>query len=234
MKKAVFIFLLMVCVLGTVCTAKATVIIEDDFDDGVLDSAWAVSFENSSGWNHTESGTNLTATDIASTIDNPGGGGTWSNVTLSRSFIPLSDFHVKLDFSWDEMGSMSAIQQLRLILYDCNNNSMVWTGFYDAWISYAGKQHAYIGDINLDDYTGPNLTSNLFGSLPLTGSKKGSSLLLTLDQGGLQGFNAFLSLLSILISPFNLSITLLTGLFLSMPKASSTAFSVSPRRRLVR
>ena len=46
-----------------------TVVIEDDFDNGVLDPAWEVTLEDATGWEYAESGTELTVTDTAARLE---------------------------------------------------------------------------------------------------------------------------------------------------------------------
>ena len=82
----------------------ATTAVYDHFDNGVLDPAWSVSYQLSTGWSYTESGTNLTAADITPTVVFSSTYGPAGTVTLSRTFAPLADFAVDFDFSWMSEG----------------------------------------------------------------------------------------------------------------------------------
>lgn len=133
--------------LCLVCTGAdaATTTIYDHFNDGVLDPAWAVGFDLSTGWSYNESGTNLTVTDIASTVIWSSIYGPAGTVTLSRTFAPLSDFAVDFDFSWMSEGSVLPMQFVGIHLYDSVGNEIAAAQYYDGWIDLRGAKSATAG-----------------------------------------------------------------------------------------
>jgi PKD repeat protein len=124
--------------LGMAWTAKAEVVLEDDFNDDVLHPAWLVSFENATGWDFQEMGTNLEVYDIYTTID-----GGWAKTVVERQFAPVTDFHAHFDISWD----LSDTQQFNVRFFDSNMNQVAQAGFHDNWVGLGGGRiHAVIGD----------------------------------------------------------------------------------------
>jgi hypothetical protein len=115
-------------------------LIYDDFDDGILDSAWEVSFDNVSSWTYVETGSALVVTDIISETDG------WATVTLTQNCDPLSDFWIDFDFSWDSEGSNKAMQQIILSLFDSNGEKFASVGYIDAWVYQRGEKYAAIGN----------------------------------------------------------------------------------------
>lgn len=115
-------------------------VVYDDFNDGVLDPAWEITFEAALGWSYTESGTLLTATDITPEVVSHGNGGPNAIVKLSRSCIPIGDFHVEFDFSWDSEGKLQPMQKLILALYDRNGEPICRGGYNDAWVVHRGEK----------------------------------------------------------------------------------------------
>ena len=155
LKQKESMFLKIICVLLVYClpvTAHAAVVLSDDFDSGALDPDWSVSFQDAvvDGWTYAESGTELTVTDITPTVINPGGGGTWAVVTISRDIVPVNDFSVDFRFSWDSKdpstGSRStwATQNLYMTLYDDTGAAIVLAGIHDAWGAWTGEKYAQI------------------------------------------------------------------------------------------
>jgi hypothetical protein len=140
--------------------ATADLVLYDDFDDGVLDPAWQVSFQDAYGWTYAESGTELTATEIEPTVINDAGGGTWAVINLDRACSAIGDFHVDFHISWDSEGSNNAMQYLFLSLLDTDGNGVVRAGFGDAWRNARGCRYAVIG---------ANFQCN-YNDLPLMGS----------------------------------------------------------------
>jgi hypothetical protein len=127
-------------------------IIYDDFDDGVLDAAWNISFNNVSDWTYVETGSELVVTDIVPLEYNK-----WATVTLTQDCDPLSDFWVDFNFSWDSEGRRSAVQQIILSLFGDNGERVASVGYVDNGISSRGSQYAEIGsnDFISDEYTVP-------------------------------------------------------------------------------
>jgi len=149
--------------LATACAsqpASAMTALYDHFDDGSLDPSWQIAFTNASGWSCSEAGTNLTVTDIDSTVVNSGGGGEWARVTLSRTFSHLSDFQIDFDFSWDSEGSIRAEQGVGMRLLDPVGNTVASASYRDAWVAQSGTRDARIGETTY---------SSGFGTAPLSG-----------------------------------------------------------------
>ncbi len=118
---------------------QAAIVLEDHFDDGVLDPAWNVTFEQATGWTYEESGTNLTVTDIDSTILNDGPDGVWGYVDLTRTFSPLADFQVEIGFSWESFSTLSMLQQVGVFLYGNQGELVAYGGYFDAWALHRGS-----------------------------------------------------------------------------------------------
>jgi hypothetical protein len=131
------------------------VVVYDHFDDGVLDPAWSVTFDNATGWSYIESGSILSVTEIA-----PVGLG-WSSVSPTMYITPIGDFSLNFDFSWDSSNSVRAMQNILVQLYDDLGNKLVAVGYSDGWIQASGAQYAMVGGSVFD--SGP-------GSMPLAGS----------------------------------------------------------------
>lgn len=130
-------------------------IIYDDFDDGVLDHAWNISFDNASNWTYAESGSELVVTNIIPTEYNK-----WSTVTLTQSCDSLADFQIDFDFSWDSDGSYRAMQKITLSLFDINDEMIATVGYVDAWVASRGMQYAAIEN---DTFSSGNNTLPLAG-----------------------------------------------------------------------
>jgi hypothetical protein len=148
LRRLIFVLLFSVSIVGTMMIhpAQAIIVVDDHFDDGVLDPAWLINFQGATGWTYSESGTNLTVTDIAPAVVNSGNSQSWARVILSHSFTPLTDFHVKFDFSWDSGGNVRAMQVLDISLYDPDDHFVAACAYYDAWISKAGQKYAEMED----------------------------------------------------------------------------------------
>ncbi len=143
-------FVLVVFVGLLVCGA-ALGDVYDHFDDGVLDPAWEVTFEDTEGWTYTESGTHLTATDIEDI---------GSIVYVSQDFYAPGEFEVECSFSWDSGGSDTAMQSFGVELL--SGETRVALAYYrDPWYFHRGAKQGYIGS---------DLYSSGLNTLPLSGS----------------------------------------------------------------
>lgn len=137
----IFILLMAVFFLSiTALPSFADSLLYDDFDDGVLDSAWNVTYYNATGWNYEESGTELVVTNITPIDDY-----SWAGVILTQGIDPLADFIVDFKFSWDSEESLNAMQKISLSLYDSNNKKVASVGYYDAWVYSSGSKFASAG-----------------------------------------------------------------------------------------
>ncbi|MCE5339523.1 MAG: LamG domain-containing protein [Planctomycetaceae bacterium] len=118
--------------------ATAASSISDHFDDGVLDPAWNITYNNASGWTYTESGTNLTVTGITSPVSYA-----WNDVFLTRDFSAPGDFEINTKISWDSGRVSSAMQTLYIRAYS-GTKIVVESGYCDAWIAHRGGKVAKI------------------------------------------------------------------------------------------
>ncbi|MDX1964172.1 MAG: hypothetical protein SFX18_13545 [Pirellulales bacterium] len=135
--------------------AGAATVLEDHFNDGVLDPAWNVTLTNATGWTYSESGTTLSVTDIAPTVINSGNGGPIATVTLSRNIPPVSDFHIDFDFSWDSIvpggsNSVRAMQSVELRLFDSNGDTVGRAIMSDGWVVFSGSRYVGFGNTFTD------------------------------------------------------------------------------------
>ncbi len=141
MKRVIFAsFIALTLSFGlTAFSAQAVTVLIDDFDNGVLDPAWSETVQDATGWTYSESGTNLTVTDIQDITDDDL---FYGKVKLSQSFTPLADFHVDFDFSWQT--AITDVHDIRIHLYDTDDNLIVNAGFHDPWSKYQGGKLAYV------------------------------------------------------------------------------------------
>lgn len=135
-----FVMLVVIGLVVFVSTSKGA-IIYDDFDDGVLDSAWNVSFENATGWSYVESGTTLSVTDISiDSLDER-----MSSVYLGQDVSLPSDFFVEFSLSWDSSGLDSAMQNVIVSVMN-NGQGVAYGGYHDCWVQFEGERFGGIGD----------------------------------------------------------------------------------------
>jgi hypothetical protein len=142
--------------------ANATTLWADDFDGPTLDPAWNISSSNVSSWTYDISNSNLNIYDMSPMASNQ-----WSAVYLSRSFSPVSDFHLDFDFSWDSAGSLDAMQHVLVRLYDSDGNMMARAGYSDNWIDRSGVQYAIIS--GEQSYTSSSLSLSGDASVDIIG-----------------------------------------------------------------
>jgi hypothetical protein len=147
-------------------TFATTVVLDDHFDDGVLDPSWNVSLQDATSWTFAESGTNLTVSDIAPAVINPGNGGTWAIVTLTQSIPAVDAFHLVIDFSWDSkddagINTSRAMQFIELRLLDPLDHVFGRVAMADGWIALTGSKAAYFDS---------GFSDSGSGSLPLAGA----------------------------------------------------------------
>jgi sugar lactone lactonase YvrE len=131
------LLLVMLALLST--SAQAEVVLYDHFNDGALDPAWVISFNNATGWSFMESGSRLNVTDINSA------GEEWSAVNLARRITPLADFNINFHFSWESENTGRAMQNVLVQLYDNLGNKMAEAGYSDGWITAGGSKYAMAG-----------------------------------------------------------------------------------------
>ncbi|MCE5341257.1 MAG: PEP-CTERM sorting domain-containing protein [Planctomycetaceae bacterium] len=112
--------------------------ISDNFDNGVLDSAWNVGFANASGWTYNETGgkLNVTAVDLIN-VNYDG------DAYIKQAFSAPDDFEVKCGIAWTSNAGLSTSQAISVRLY--SGATIVTQGGYLDWRSNAnGQRHARI------------------------------------------------------------------------------------------
>jgi len=122
-------------ILFAACPASAGVF--DHFNNGQLDPAWEVSFQNATGWSYTESGTELVVSDIDMVTGPPNG------VELTRNFLAPGDFEVKSRLSWDSLSLPSVIQTIDVRVYS-GGALAVQGGYTDPMLYGAGRRYGRI------------------------------------------------------------------------------------------
>ncbi len=125
--------------------------VRDEFNDGVLDSAWSIEFGNADGATYSEAGTNFTVTDIAaSIISHDGYNLTESTVILTRPVPSLGNFHADMTFSWSSSQSgypaTDALQKILLRLMSPAGEVVAFCGYSDPWIHYSGSRYWSFGE----------------------------------------------------------------------------------------
>jgi hypothetical protein len=132
------------------------VVVYDHFNDGVLDPAWSVGFNNATGWSYVESGSTLSVTDISPS------GPEWGAVNLTRQVTSIGDFSLIFDFSWGSDSSVRAMQNILVQMYG-DSGMIAAAGYSDGWIDSSGEKFAMIGG---------NVFNSGVGSVPLAGSAR--------------------------------------------------------------
>jgi len=154
-----------VCLMATVVvfvTCQAYGGIYDHFNNGQLDPAWNVSFQNASGWSYTESGTKLSIYDI-NTINSSQD---YSSVLLNQSFPATGNFEIKSGFSWDSESMLSTMQNLSIRAFS-GDRIVMRAGYSDGWITHNAEIYAKIEE-TLYTYDSPRDTLPYVGSVDLT------------------------------------------------------------------
>jgi hypothetical protein len=126
----------------------------DDFDDGVLDSAWQISYTNATGWTYQESGTNLTVSGVTGTATG------WNSVFLRQNLVTAGDFKISCAMSWNSVHWEEDYQSFAVQVYS-GGQLKIYNGYHDAWVLHRGQKAAKI--------EGSMYTSG-WDTLPYTGS----------------------------------------------------------------
>jgi hypothetical protein len=121
-----------------VTAANAQLLLEDSFDDLVLDPAWQISLQNISSWSGAEYNSSFRVDDIVEDHS-----GEWSRLILSRDLGCLEDFVINADFGWTSTTDF-AMQGVWLGLLDPDSLYVASGGFSDAWIGYRGGLFASV------------------------------------------------------------------------------------------
>lgn len=136
-------------------TLMAGTVTLDDFSDGILDPAWNLTSQNSSGWSYAETSSQL---QIYAVQDNTVNDGNWGYQNLqytfgdNQSFSSLTDFALSYYFSYDayagqpyNVGANYAMQSIEFRLFDSSGNTVVSSQYRDAWNSTSGERVFKIG-----------------------------------------------------------------------------------------
>ena len=118
-------------------TFQASADVFDHFNDGLLDPAWEITFENATGWTYTESGTELVVDDIEMITGPPNG------VILKQDFLAPGNFKVKSALSWDSNDMSSVLQTIGVRVYS-GDVLAVQGGYTDPMLGGAGRRYARI------------------------------------------------------------------------------------------
>ncbi len=118
-------------------SCQASAMVFDHFNNGQLDPAWNVTFQNATGWSYAESGTNITVHDIA--VPNNGE----AQVTLNQNFLAAGDFEIKSGLSWDSESLHSTLQGVGVRVYS-GDQVVTQGGYIDYWTGSNGQKFARI------------------------------------------------------------------------------------------
>jgi hypothetical protein len=116
-------------------------LVQDDFNNGSLDSRWEISLFNASDWAWEESGTELQISDINPITSD------WAAVELVARFPAVDNYVFDAWISWDSDDSLEAVQKLEFQLREdgdmessigYRDTSVSSRGFLTMWCSYGG------------------------------------------------------------------------------------------------
>ena len=115
-------------------------IFSDEFDDGVLDPAWEVSFKNdgnavTTDWDYDESVSQPSWLTVRDVFGPTNEWGAWNIVELSRVIPALGDFNITMHISWEsEALPLQFIQVLEVDVLDENGTAIIrGAGYNDSW-----------------------------------------------------------------------------------------------------
>jgi hypothetical protein len=131
-----------ICLMAAVVffvTCQAYAGIFDDFNNGHLDPAWGVTFQNANGWAHVESGTKLSVYDV-NTLNSSEN---YSDVLLWQNFSAPGDFVIKSVISWDSELKLLTMQNLTVRALS-GDKIVALGGYTDGWINGNGGKNAKI------------------------------------------------------------------------------------------
>ncbi|MCA9290960.1 MAG: hypothetical protein KDA25_07515 [Phycisphaerales bacterium] len=159
-------------------------ILTDDFNDGILDPAWVVDFQDARAWEASERGGQFVVTDITAAVQNERTGGIWAVVSLTRAFPPLDDLDATLEVIWDAADSVQAMQYGGISLLNTSGDPIVVVRYGDPWVLHAGAKFSCVDDDC--QHTGIN-SIPLAGTATLQIERTDGTLTLRWDDGVLQG-----------------------------------------------
>lgn len=149
----------------------------DHFDDSAVHDGWTLSTENTTngtdGWTYSESGTNLTASDVIPETVHQDNGLTWSRMVLNRQLpVALGDYIVEMEISWSSEDE-SAMQYLHLEL-NSDTSLLASAGFSDSWIGTVGSQYGRVWGNQLNSQ--PNLELSDTANIKISRSGESTSI----------------------------------------------------------
>lgn len=119
--------LVLVLVMSLIVSAANAAVLYDDFDDGVLDSAWVFTNANVADYTYVESGSQFALTGMNDAAD-----GKWTNLYVGQDITPTNDFHLDFVQTW-------------------NQDSVADNPWAKLWL-YSGG--ALVGYFGIEDYNG--------------------------------------------------------------------------------
>lgn len=144
MKQLFYSTLMLLSAFFAISATYASVIIQDEFNDNMLDPSWNITFQNVDSWTYSENGTELSVSDIDPTVIGSGGNGEWSRVILTQQFKTVSDFSLSSKFEWDSDNTIRAEQLVMLAVLDSSGNRIAYGGYNDPWLDDRGQKVAII------------------------------------------------------------------------------------------
>ncbi len=160
-----------------------TVILQDDFNDGVIDPAWTVNAYEASDpqasvtYTAEETGSVLRMTELNDPIAS-GSGGSWAYVEYSRTFgAAYSTFDLSFDLGWDQ--DTTDMMGITVRMINSAGETFSTAGFIDSWVGSTGGLGARIGETSTGfaaDTTAPSGTA----SFQIT--KTGDNISILLDD----------------------------------------------------
>jgi len=116
-------------------------LVRDDFDDGVLDSAWSISLGNITGWAYEEANSVLTVRDVQPVQD-----AGWVRAALTQAVPPTGDFAVDMTLAWESLSSDGCMMRVGAWLMDGAGGHVASIRYSDTWNDRNGVRVAMVGD----------------------------------------------------------------------------------------
>jgi hypothetical protein len=139
MKKNLFVVAMVLVVAGF---ASAD-LVNDDFDNGVLDPAWVLTTSNATSHTMVEAGSSVMVTDMQETAALA-----WTQTAIAQTFAPTDQFHIDFEQSY-YVPTKSNMPLLRLFMYDgLTLTGLVGTIADSASYGYAASYLLGVGQVN--------------------------------------------------------------------------------------
>lgn len=129
--------------LSLTCMANGAGLV-DEFNDDTLDPAWNIAFvDDGGGWTYEETGGQLVVTDVVDNVDDSVSN-IWGRVRLTQDTAALipGDFTFETQFSWDSNNLHTAMQSVRIGVYDDVGAYIATAMHNDAWYTWSGGPYA--------------------------------------------------------------------------------------------